>query len=188
MQQENYQIFDVCAKIESCFAELYFFFSEFYSENVEAVRLWKKAAAEEENHIRQFEFADRLYRMETFMVNIDLGKARIVLNKVREMLVRVRQNPPDLETAVAKAIELEEKLSDFHMAYVVEFEDESIQQVFISMARADKDHIQQFRNFIAALVMNRRASIANFRLLRHLCVPLIAVSPSPRSTPLITVS
>src|SRR6185369_17555540 len=64
----DFPIFKMCSKIEAGFAELYHYYSELFSEDFDASALWKKVANEEENHLRQFEFADRIYRDADFKV------------------------------------------------------------------------------------------------------------------------
>ena len=147
----NYLIFDACARIEARFAELYHYYSELFSDDADASALWKKVASEEENHLRQFEFADRLYRWADFTVTVKIERAQRVCEKMDSLLEFVHRNPPVLETALRKAIEMEEVLADIHMASAVMFDDIGTQELFKAMAKSDHDHIQSLKRHLTIL-------------------------------------
>lgn len=147
----NYLIFDVCARIEARFAELYHYYSELFSDDADASALWKKVADEEEGHLRQFEFADRLYRWADFTVTVEIERAQRVCEKMDALLEFVRRNPPTLETALRKAIEMEEVLADLHMTSAVIFDDKSTQKLFKAMANSEQDHIQSLKRHLTIL-------------------------------------
>ena len=72
----------------------------------EASRLWKKTALEEENHRRQFELALRLVNETEFEVSKDgLKRAYSIQNKLLNLMEHIKDNKPDLLTAVTKALE-----------------------------------------------------------------------------------
>ena len=148
-------IFEICAKIEAQTAELYHYYSELFNENPDAVQLWHKTALEEENHLRQFELADRLYRNADFAVAVDPERAQRVCRKLEGLLSHVRQQPPDLETALSRAIEMEESLADLHMESVVKFTDGSIQKIFRAMMCFDQEHVQSLKRFLAIVTLSR---------------------------------
>lgn len=154
-QSDDFLIFGICAKIEARFAELYHYYSELFSDDSDAAGLWKKVAEQEENHLRQFEFADRLYRWDDFKVNVEIERARRICEKMNVLLEHVRQNPPDLETALRKAISMEEVLAEFHMASAVIFADKNTQKLFRAMAECDRDHIQSLKRFYAVTNLSR---------------------------------
>lgn len=151
----NNHIFDVCSKIEARFAELYHYYGEIFSEDFDASKLWKKVALEEENHLRQFEFADRLYRWSDFVVTVDLERAQRICNKMDTLLEHVRQTPPTLETALTKAIEMEEALADLHVTTAVIFADKAIQKMFKAMAGSDAEHIKSLKDFLTVINLPR---------------------------------
>lgn len=151
----DYLIFNICAKIEAGFAELYHYYGELFSKDHDASALWKKVAAEEENHFRQFEFADRLYRNADFDMNVETGRAQRVCEKLGSLLEHVRQNPPTLETALVRAIEMEEVLADLHMTTAVKFADESVQKMFRAMSGSDQEHIQSLRRHLTILKLSQ---------------------------------
>ncbi|KAB0669652.1 hypothetical protein F6V30_12690 [Oryzomonas sagensis] len=148
-------IFKICARIEAQTAELYHYYSELFRENRDAAQLWHKTALEEENHLRQFELADRLYRNVDFVVAIDPERAERVCHKLGMLVSHVRQQPPDLETALSRAIEMEEALADLHMESVVRFADDSIQKIFRAMMRFDQEHVQLLKKFLTDVTKPR---------------------------------
>lgn len=151
----NYLIFDICSKIEARFSELYQYYGDLFSDDFEASRLWKKVALEEENHLRQFEVADRLYRWSEYELTVDLERAQWICKKMDALLEYVRQTPPDLDTALTKAIEMEETLADLHMTTAVKFADETIQKLFKAMAGSDQEHIQSLKRHIYIMNLSR---------------------------------
>lgn len=147
--------FDVCARIEGLCAELYHFYSEAHQSNDDVARLWKKTALEEENHQKQFELANRLRNEVDFDLNADLERTYRIYNKLNSLLEHVRQNPPDIETALTKAIEMEEILSDLHLDSSVRFHDESIRKMFQALREYDLDHVKSLRHCLAILTLSK---------------------------------
>ena len=151
----DFIIFNICSKLEARFAELYHYYGDIFSEDFYASKLWKKVALEEENHLRQFEVADRLYRWSDFEVTVDLERAQRICNKMDTLLEHVRQTPPSLETALTKAIEMEEAIAYLHMTTAVKFADESIQNLFKAMAGSDLNHIQSLKDYLTVIHLSR---------------------------------
>jgi rubrerythrin len=141
--------FDVCAKIEGLCAELYHFYSDIFQENAEISNLWKKTALEEENHQKQFELAFRLHKEIDLELNADLDRTCRIHSKLGGLLQHVRQSPPDIATALNKAIEMEESLADLHLDSSVRFEDESIRKMFQALREYDQDHVKALRHGLA---------------------------------------
>jgi len=145
--------FDECARIEELCATLYHYYSELFKDNDEVSRLWKKTALEEENHQKQFELAHRLQDDIGFELTADIERPQRVYQKLNHLLEYVRQNPPDLVTALTKAIEMEENLVDLHVDSSVRFHDESIKQMFLAMRAFDQDHIKSLRLCLVAMML-----------------------------------
>jgi len=148
-------IFEICAKIEAQTAELYHYYSELFHDDPDVARLWHKTALEEENHLRQFELAGRLYRKDDFTVAADIERAQRICHKLGALVSHVRQHPPDLETALTRAIEMEELLADLHMESVVRFTDGSVQKVFRAMMAFDQEHVHSLKKLLAIVTLAR---------------------------------
>lgn len=138
--------FDVCAKIEGLCATLYHYYSDLYKDDDDVSQLWKKTALEEENHQKQFELANRLRNDVGFDLDADLERIYRIHQKLVNLLEHVRRNPPDIVTALTRAIEMEESLSDLHLDSSVHFHDESIHKMFQALRDFDQDHVKSLRH------------------------------------------
>jgi len=138
---------EVCTGIEMLFADLYHYFSKIYEDVPEASRLWKKTALEEENHQKQCELALRLKDETEFEVPEEsLERAYSVQYKLLYLIDHIKNTPPDLLTAVSKAVEMEEKLADLH-AHALNFKEASMQKLFRSLSAADNEHIASLQRY-----------------------------------------
>ena len=145
---------DVCIGIETLCAELYHYYSKIYEDVPEASRLWKKTAFEEENHRMQFELALKLLKETEFDVTEDnLKRAYSVQYKLLKLMDHIKNNQPDLLTAVSKAVEMEEKLADLHAHASLDFSDKSMQKLFKALNEADREHIGALKNYRTILYL-----------------------------------
>ena len=147
--------FDFCAGIEGMCAELYHFYSELFTENADVSSLWKKTALEEENHQKQFELASRLREDVSFDLNADIERTGRIHQKLGTLLQYVRQNPPDMVTALSKAIEMEESLADLHLDSSVRFHDEGVKKMFQALREFDLDHVKALRHCLAIMTLHK---------------------------------
>src|SRR5450631_1593068 len=147
--------FDVCAKIEGLCAALYHYYSDIYKDNDDVSQLWKKTALEEENHQKQFELAYRLRDEVEFDLNADIDRIYRIHQKLNTLLEHVRQSPPDIVTALTKAIEMEENIADLHLESSVRFHDESIRKMFKALQEFDQDHVKALRHCLAIVTLSK---------------------------------
>lgn len=154
-EQMNKQgFFEVCMGIEQLCADLYHFYSKIYEENPDASQLWKTAAFEEENHKRQFELALRLLNDTEIDVPISsLNRAYSVQYKLLKLTDHVKNNKPDLLTAVLKSVEMEEVLADLHAYSALKFGEESLQKLFKALSEADREHVAALQNYRSVLYL-----------------------------------
>jgi rubrerythrin len=145
--------FEVCAKIEGQCAELYHYYSALHHENEELSQIWKKTALEEENHQKQFELAFRLRDDVKFELKVELERAKNIYGKLSNLIEHVRQNPPDIVTALTRAIEMEESLADLHLDCSVNFHDESVSRIFQALKDYDQDHVKSLRHFQSIMTL-----------------------------------
>lgn len=137
--------FDLCAKIEGLCASLYHYYSELYKDDDDVSLLWKKTALEEENHQKQFELASRLRDDVEFDLNADLDRMYRIHQKLGNLLEHVHRNPPDIVTALTKAIEMEAVLADLHLDSSVHIHDESVRKMFLALQEFDQDHVKSLQ-------------------------------------------
>lgn len=142
---------DLCAQNERLCAELYHYYSDLFAEEAEISRLWKKTALEEENHQRQFELAMRLKNECDFELTRDIERALNVYHKFTRLLEHVRQTPPDVVTALEKAIGMEEALADLHMGSAVQLKDGQTGRMFQAMRESDQGHVESLKQMLLAI-------------------------------------
>jgi rubrerythrin len=147
--------FEVCAKIEGLCAELYHYYSAVYQDNEEVSQLWKKTAQEEENHQKQFELAYRLRDEVDFELEENLDHANKIRLKLKNLLDHVHQNPPDIVTALTRAIEMEERLACLHMENAVRFKDKMVQKLFQALQDYDQDHVKALQHCLSHLTLHK---------------------------------
>jgi len=145
--------FDVCASIEGSCAELYHYYSDIYKDLDDVSRLWKKTALEEENHQKQFQLAYRIREDVGFDLKADIDRINRIHQKLIALLEHVRQNPPDVVTALTRAIEMEESIADLHLESSVRFHDESIRKMFQALQEFDQDHVKSLRHCLAVMTL-----------------------------------
>lgn len=147
--------FDVCASIEGLCAELYHFYSDLFVANPEASILWEKTAQEEENHQKQFELANRIRDDITYDINIDIDRICQIHQKLGTLLKNAHESPPDLVTALIRAIDMEESLADLHLDSSVRFQDESLRKLFQAFREFDIDHVKSLKHCLAITTLSQ---------------------------------
>jgi len=140
------QILEICRDIELCCAEIYNYYADLFMHTSEISDLWKKTANEEENHANQFSLAITLHKKGVIEnTSIDSDKAETTLKNIKIIYEGVKRNKPRLTDALRIAIQLEEKLSDFHTTAVANFVDESFKNMFTAMMKADNYHLDKLQ-------------------------------------------
>jgi rubrerythrin len=145
------KVLEICRDVELTNAALYHYFAEIFSSDPEVAALWRKTAGEEENHAKQFVLGIKM-RKEKIVdsLSIDGTKAKEMLDFVRVLSAEVRTSPPDKVEALRIAIDLEEKLTGFHMTTVSDFTDSNLKKLFTAMMKTDDHHVEKLH------VMHRR--------------------------------
>jgi rubrerythrin len=143
------ELLDVCEQLETRVAALYHFFAELYADMPELAALWRKTASEEENHMLQFRLAYRLESIVSLQPLVEVAAVRQTLDRVTELLDKVRQTPPSWQSALRLAIEMEDKLVSLHATTAMSFAEASMNGLFKSMMAHDQQHVQALSNFLA---------------------------------------
>ena len=142
---------NLSAQIEGLCAELYHYYSELFRDNEEISRLWTIYALEEENRQKQFELAYRLRDECAFELKSNIERVQNIRHKFIRLLDHVRQDPPDIVTALQKAIEMEEAISDIHMESAVRSKDAHIHDMFQAMQNFDKGNLESLKSMFAVV-------------------------------------
>ncbi len=134
-------LLEKCREVEMLCKELYDYFADLHSDNEDAVHLWRKTAAEEQNHADQFTLVLKLRKGIACLVAVDSSKLDSILSQMRIVLTKVKAHPPTFQDALSSSIKLEKFLAEFHLGCVVEFEDNSYKKLFNAMMSSDQEHI-----------------------------------------------
>jgi rubrerythrin len=144
-QADIIRIMEICRDIELSCAGLYHYYAEIFNDTPAVADMWKKTAHEEENHSYQFVLAINLRNKGVIEhVSIDQFHAESTLKRVTLLNETVRRDKPGLADALRTAIELEEKLAEFHAEAMASFTDESFRNMFSAMMKADNYHLGEF--------------------------------------------
>ena len=146
---------DACSNIEGLCAKLYHYYSDIFKDNEDVSQLWKKTALEEENHQKQFELALRIRDDVKFDLTADFDKTLRIQQKLNNLLGHVHMAPPDIETALVKAIEMEEVLAELHLDSSVNFHDETIRKMFQAFRDFDQDHVKSLKHCLAIITLSQ---------------------------------
>ncbi|MHB8058254.1 MAG: ferritin family protein [Desulfuromonadaceae bacterium] len=139
-------LLEKCREIELLCKELYDYFAELYSDDNNAVHLWRKTAMEEQNHADQFTLALKLRKDLPCTVLTDSARVESILSQLRIVIAKVKAEPPSLVDALNSAIKLEKHLSEFHIDCVASFENESYRKMFNAMMSSDNEHIESLQD------------------------------------------
>jgi len=143
---EVLRILEICREIELQCAGIYHYYAEIFSDSRNMAELWEKTAQEEENHAYQFGLAINLRRQGLVQsVSIDQNMAETILNKLISLYEEVRRNRPGIADALRLAIEVEEKLSEYHLSTMALFQEESHRKLFEAMMKNDHDHVDALK-------------------------------------------
>jgi hypothetical protein len=141
-------LLELCTNIEEKTAELYFCFSDLYREMPDLSRLMRKTAQEEENHMLQFQLAAKLKKSCNFTATVSLTQAQQAFNMIAGLLEKVRERPPTWRNALKFAIELENRMAQFHTNTALVFEDDSFNSLCEAMMRHDQDHVVALSRYL----------------------------------------
>jgi rubrerythrin len=148
-------LLEKCREIELLCKELYDYFAELYAENEDAVNLWSKTAAEEENHAAQFTMAIRLRNDLPCIIMVDAARVESVILQFRGLIAKVKSAPPKLVDALGSSIKLEKYLAEFHLGCVAMFEDDSYRKMFNAMMSCDNKHVETLQAAYDKLIGNQ---------------------------------
>lgn len=145
LTQQELGVLAICRDVELANEQLYLFFADLFKDDAKLARLWRKTALEEGNHANQFNLATKVNAGMIESVNLDFVEAAQTLEFVRLVLDKAKKSPPLPEEALRIAVELEEKLSKFHLDCQVRFTEESFVEMFRAMMAADDEHARAIR-------------------------------------------
>jgi rubrerythrin len=143
------RVLTLCAELERTTGGMYRDLAAAHAGDPQLARLWLKTAQEEDNHARQFELA-RMYGDQLGAVGVTAVTARALVDVAQEMRRRLATEARAPVAALRTAIELEERLADFHLTAITAFRSERLRKLFGAMMAADRGHVEALRAALAA--------------------------------------
>jgi rubrerythrin len=140
-----------CIQIERTLGQIYAVFMQQQAACPEYARLWEKTAQEEQNHEQQFIMAKRLACFSRTDTADTPQPSDDLVKKLRAFKERITEVPLSPRESIRLAIELEEKLSAFHMDQMHIFTEESTNRLFNSMMNNDNEHVEAMKKAFANL-------------------------------------
>jgi rubrerythrin len=151
---ESLSLLELCANIEMKCAEVYRYFAEFFADVPELSALWRKTANEEDDHAEQFKLAGRLWGAGMQNIKADHLKIQLIIEKLNVLLPSLKKSNPTPKQALMFAIQMEEKLAEYHMSTLIDFADTNVLNLFKTMAKNDVGHIEMLQNALKEITAN----------------------------------
>lgn len=151
MEAKLRHVLSLCKNIEDVCAELYFCYARSFSADAAAAQLWEKTAREEEHHAQIIQMALKNPEMALVGRDYQMERYRQMERVMYDALLRARKEMPTLENALRTAIDLEHRLSDFHLVSVVEFANTAEEQLFRTLSNSDQTHVTALEEALARL-------------------------------------
>ena len=85
-------LLEKCREIELLSRDLYNCFAESYTENPEAVHLWRKTACEEQNHADQFTLALKLRKGLHMRTDASLEKSELIIQSLKKTIPSLKNS------------------------------------------------------------------------------------------------
>jgi len=146
-----YNLLDDFAKIESLVGQIYLVFMEQQLSSPRMARLWRKTADEEQNHELQFHLAKRLAKSIVANPDISTRQLKTIIDELTKIILRVKDKHLTPVESVRLAINIEKKLSEFHLDNIPLFSDKSLNELFKSMMKSDRGHVEELQIVLADL-------------------------------------
>lgn len=136
---------------ERSLGELYTSFSERFSTDPEAARLFLRLTAEERNHVTLVEYQRRLVRanpQDFSKVDVDPDDIRAATLSAADFKARAQHF--SLAEAVGIALDFEESAIEMHAKRAVAQANPDFAQLVEGLARGDEQHARTLRDFAVA--------------------------------------
>jgi hypothetical protein len=142
-------VLELCRDIEVECGRLYSLFALGHrAADPKMFELWTKTAKEEVGHADQIRLALRLDGS-VDGVHVSLDDARAMLAHTKQLVAESRRKIPTVPEALRTAIDLEKKLSVFHLAQAARFPSGGQKALFEAMMRADDGHLARLEDAYA---------------------------------------
>lgn len=149
-----------CRQIEDLAHRIYRRLAERQEFAGEVRGAFRELAADEREHARQLERALQVPQPEQLGLNrIAWAKIDEALQMARKALAEVEAAPCSEEAALRLAITLEENFVKVHLDNAVHFHDPRLADLFGSLGRSDKEHLEVLRSCLQWWHRRRRNKV-----------------------------
>lgn len=157
MDQNTRTVLSLCRDIEDLCADIYLFYAEAFADQPDLRILLEKTAYEEKNHAGILKIALNCKDLELAERRYDLAKFRNYEKIVRSIYENLCKTKPSVEDALRSSINLEKKLSEFHLECIADFKNKSEEHLFHMLVQADKNHLLDLENAYKTLLEDKRS-------------------------------
>lgn len=134
--------FSKCIEIERLIGAIYEHFSLDTRYDELRRKMWKKLSEDEEGHALDLEFASRLsLKQENLSTTIPLGLLDELLKHLTKVMKSIQGQAVTDAQAVKLAVEIETEAMVVHSRNAVEFHDEPLRKLFLSLGTYDRKHL-----------------------------------------------
>lgn len=137
---------EACVIIEECCAKIYRHFATQFKNNSEVAAIWNELAQDEDTHADKFRKAVQTYGSSPECLNDDNYLIEAMIDKLNDMIVSIKSNPPKLKEAFLTAAILEHSLEKYHVETGKLLVNGELAQLLSSMAHNDQFHKQMLDN------------------------------------------
>jgi rubrerythrin len=133
--------------IEKLMEEVYTRFSEQFSDDPDAPRMFAALAAEEESHVNQIRYMVRMVQRhphEFEEVNLPMDETRAMVTELKKILESSRG---DLSEALQMAIRMESHVLERHSRLILSESNSRLKSLLKSLAGADQQHHDRLYDF-----------------------------------------
>lgn len=146
------KLLGVCETIERTMAQIYRLLAKNETADPRLRTIWLEMAKDEDDHAAQLQLAQRLASERVFqeksgMLLDDVTRLQHRAQRFLELLKARSLSETD---ALRMAIALEAEFKDAHVNTALRFEDKGLEQMFQALCRADEQHVQGLKNYVAA--------------------------------------
>jgi rubrerythrin len=145
-----------CLEIETTCANIYSNYAANFADDPMLKKLWAKMAAEELNHAHIIGMAMRCKGLMLKEKDYDLDHFRNSARLIRDIFTDLKSIKQNAEEALRSAINLEQRLKEFHLDHILRFTDPSEEQFFNQLMDGDNLHARQLEDAYQLLLARRR--------------------------------
>lgn len=161
LDTQTLDILKICRNIESICAELYFLYAEQFGDNPFLHRLWTKTAGEELNHANIIKLAIGCKEIKFIGKEESLAKYHEGEKIIQGVLALAKASQATPLEALESAIEIEKRLSAFHLDSVVDFRDNQEAEFFKALLESDREHVEALINARTVILRGQAGSSVN---------------------------